>query len=98
MKRLFIVTRINHQVRVFVLINDKTTQEEQQEEETDEEPTIESYKDKNQCGRFFYNAVNLLDNEGTYPIVSGGRGNNGATYYKSVLMTNQGEVNLLKQY
>ena len=84
-------------LRMNVLINDKTTEEEQQEEETDEEPTIESYKDKNQFGRFFYDAINLLDNEGTYPIVPGIRGNNGATYYKSVLMTNQGEVNLLKQ-
>ena len=84
-------------LRMNVLINDKTTQEEQQEEETNEEPTIESYKDKNQFGRFFYNAANLLDNEGTYPVVPGISGNNGAVYYKSVLMTNQGEVNLLKQ-
>jgi hypothetical protein len=84
-------------LRMNVLINDKTTQEEQQEEETDEEPTIESYKDKNQFGRFFYSAANLLDNEGTYPTVPDVIGNNGATYYKSVLMTNQGEVNLLKQ-
>jgi hypothetical protein len=84
-------------LRMNVLINDKTTQGEQQEEETDEEPTIESYKDKNQFGKFFYEAVNLLDNEGTYPVVPDIRGNNGAKYYKSVLMTNQGEVNLLKQ-
>ena len=43
-----------------VLVNDKTTKEEQQEEEIGEEPTIESYKDKNQFGRFFYNSLKQL--------------------------------------
>jgi LAS superfamily LD-carboxypeptidase LdcB len=80
-------------LRMNVLINDKTTEEEQQEEETDEEPTIESYKDKNQFGRLFYNSANLLDSKGEYPVLKGVSGNNGATYYKSP----SGKVNLLKQ-
>jgi hypothetical protein len=86
-------------LRMNVLINDKTTQEEQQEEETDEEPTIESYKDKNQFGRLFYNAIKLLDTKGelvnkiNLAQAYGIEINPGAKYYKSP----SGKINLISQ-
>lgn len=86
-------------LRMNVLINDKTTEEEQQEEETDEEPTIESYKDKNQFGKLFYSAIKLLDSKGenvskvTLAEAFGTKINPGAKYYKSP----SGKVNLISQ-
>jgi len=86
-------------LRMNVLINDKTTEEEQQEEETDEEPTVESYKDKNQFGRLFYSAIKLLDSKGenvskvTLAEAYGLAINPGAKYYKSP----SGKINLISQ-
>jgi LAS superfamily LD-carboxypeptidase LdcB len=57
-------------LRMNVLINDPKTEEEQQEEETDEEPTIESYKDKNQFGRFFYECTRFLKKNGEFAQLS----------------------------
>jgi len=57
-------------LRMNVLINDPKTEEEQQEKETDEEPTIESYKDKNQFGRFFYECTRFLKKNGEFAQLS----------------------------
>jgi hypothetical protein len=86
-------------LRMNVLINDKTTEEEQQEEETDEEPTIESYKDKNQFGRFFYNALQRLYAEGeyfTYPESNLNHGNSG-TFYLPALIPELSKINFHSQ-
>jgi len=82
-------------LRMNVLINDKTTQEEQQEKETEETPTIQSYKDKNQFGRFFYNVVNELYNKGeyfNYPESNLNHGNSGTFY-----LPGQAKVNFQSQ-
>jgi len=86
-------------LRMNVLINDKTTQEEQQEKETDEEPTVESYKDKNQFGRFFYNALKRVYAEEeyfTYPESNLNHGNSG-TFYLPALIPELSKVNFQSQ-
>jgi len=86
-------------LRMNVLINDKTTEEEQQEEETGEEPTVESYKDKNQFGRFFYNALKRVYAEGeyfTYPESDLNNGNSG-TFYLPALIPELSKVNFQSQ-
>jgi hypothetical protein len=48
-------------LKLNTLIEDKTTEKEEEEETTTEEPTIESFKDKHQIGRLFYNAKKALN-------------------------------------
>ncbi len=66
-------------LRMNVLINDTLTEEEQQEQETNEEPTIQSYKDKNQFGRFFYNNITKLNNNKSFLVVNERRANGNNT-------------------
>jgi hypothetical protein len=47
-------------LKLNTLIEDKSTEEDEDEETTTEEPTIESFKDKHQIGRLFYNAKKAL--------------------------------------
>jgi len=47
-------------LKLNTLIEDKTTEEDEEEETTTEEPTIESFKDKHQIGRLFFNAKKAL--------------------------------------
>ena len=48
-------------LKLNVLIEDKSTDEDEEEETTDEEPTIESFKDKHQIGRLFFNAKKAIN-------------------------------------
>ena len=48
-------------LKLNTLIEDKSTEEDEEEETTTEEPTIESFKDKHQIGRLFFNAKKALN-------------------------------------
>jgi hypothetical protein len=48
-------------LKLNVLIEDKSTDEDEEEETTDEEPTIESFKDKHSIGRLFFNAKKAIN-------------------------------------